>query len=248
MTFILSKILLFLLMPLVWVIVLLLIACFSKKTHMRKKFLVSALVFLVLFSNSFLVGKFFDAYEPGYPLIKKYDVGIVLGGFSNINKRNNQICFGSNGDRFLQAIALYKKGMIKKILVTGGSAYLIDKEIKEADLVKTYLKTIGIPDSAVIIENQSRNTIENAKFSYQLLNKTKANLKVLVVTSAWHIPRAKLNFSKYFKQEIEYYPTNHIGNICYDLSDFIIPSAESLGNWNILFKEWVGLVVDRFRG
>ena len=81
------------------------------------------------------------------------------------NQRNNKITFGSRADRLLQTVALYKSGVIKKILVTSGSADLLDTKIKEADLVKVYLREIGIPDSVILIENQSRNTLENAKFS-----------------------------------------------------------------------------------
>jgi len=247
MTFILSKILLFLIMPLVWVIVLLVFAVLSKNKINRKRCLISGIIILLLFSNGFLSGKIYNAYEARYPSPKKYDIGILLGGFSGVNERNSQIAFGFTNDRLLQTIALYKKGVINKILITGGSANLIDKEIKEADLVKDYLKVIGIPDSAVIIENQSRNTLENAKFSKQIINQLDPNAKILVITSAWHVPRARINFKKYFKKDIEYYPTNHIGKVKYDLSDFIVPSAEALNNWNILFKEWVGLLVDSFR-
>lgn len=205
------------------------------------------MVLLLLFSNSYLVGKFFNAYEAEYPPGRKYDVGIVLGGFSNINKRTGEVAFGSTADRFLQAISLYQKGVIKKILITSGSANLIDKEVKEADLVQKYLAELKVPDSIILIENQSRNTIENAKFSHDLLKEMDKNSSILVITSAWHIPRAKLSFDKYFTNRVEYYPTNHIGKTEYDLSDFIVPSAEAMSSWNILIKEWVGLFVDRFR-
>jgi hypothetical protein len=33
----------------------------------------------------------------------------------------------------------------------------------------------------------------------------------------------------------------------YDFSDYVIPSAEALSNWELLFKEWIGLLVDRLR-
>lgn len=237
----------FLISPLVWVCVLLILALISKKSTRSKRLLKVALLVLFIFSNTFLVRKVFNAYEAKYPKEQQYDVGILLGGFSNINKLNQQIVFTSAGDRFLQTVALYKQGKIKKILITSGSSNLIHKEIKEADLVRNYLNKIGIPDSAILIENQSRNTIENAKFSKELINKINPQAKILVITSAWHIPRAKLIFSKFFEKDIQFYPTNHIGKTEYDLSDFIIPSSEALSNWNLLLKEWLGLVVDNFR-
>ncbi|WP_316768769.1 YdcF family protein [Pedobacter frigiditerrae] len=246
MVFVLSKILLFLLKPLVWVIFLFVLAICTKNFKRRKRLLITGLVLLVLFSNSFIVGKFFNLYESPYPPDQKVDVGIVLGGFSNINERNNKIKFGWAGDRLFQAISLYKSGGINKILVTSGSANLIDKTVKEGDLVFDYLKQIGIPEADILIENQGRNTIENASLSFLLIKKINTDAKVMVITSAWHIPRARIAFSKYFKK-VAFYPTNYIGKTSYDFSNYVIPSAEALSNWELLFKEWIGLLVDRFR-
>lgn len=247
MIFILSKILLFLIKPIVWIFVLLIFAIASKHPKRKRQFLILTLIIFIFFSNGLIVGKVINSYEASYPKIGKYDVGIVLGGFSGLNKRNNEIAFNWAGDRLFQAIALYKKGQIKQILLSSGSANLVDREIKEADLAIKYLKLIGIPDSAILTENQSRNTVENARYSLALIAKSTPKAKVLVITSAWHIPRAKLIFDKQAKQKIEYYPTNFSGDTEFDLSDFIIPDASALGTWEMLFKEWIGLAVDRIR-
>lgn len=248
MIFILSKIFLFIIKPIFWVGILLILAVFTKRTRWKKKFLLSAILILLLFSNGFLIGKVFNFYEAEYPAQnKKYDVAIVLGGFSGLNKRNNEISFGGSSDRLFQAISLYKKGITSKILLSSGSANLINKEVKEADLAIAYLKLIGIPDSAIIVENQSRNTIENAKFSLALINKLKPNANILVVTSSWHIPRTKLIFNKYTKTNLDYYPTDFKGETDYDFGDYIIPNASALATWEILLKEWIGLIVDSVR-
>lgn len=247
MVFVLSKILLFLIKPLVWVFCLFIFAMISKNASKRKRFLFAGLITLLIFSNSFIVGKIFNYYEPSYPKDKEYDIGIVLGGFSSINGRNNHIRFGWAGDRLFQVISLYKSGKIDKILITSGSASISDTKIKEADLVFDYLKKIGIPDSSILIENQSRNTIENASLSFKLIENIQPNARILIITSAWHIPRAKIAFSKYFGEKIDYYPTNYIGKTNYDLSDYLIPSAEALSNWELIFREWIGLIVDKIR-
>lgn len=247
MIFILSKILLFVIKPIVWIFVLLIFAIASKQSKQRKRYLICILIIFFFFSNGFIVGKIISSYEADYPRAGKFDVGIVLGGFSGLNKRNNEIAFNWAGDRLFQAIALYKKGQIKQILLSGGSANLIDQKIKEADLAIQYLKLIGIPDSAIMIENHSRNTIENARYSLALIAKSKPKAKILVITSAWHIPRAKLIFDKQAKQKIEYYPTNFSGDTEFDLSDIIIPNTSALGVWEMLFKEWIGLAVDGLR-
>jgi uncharacterized SAM-binding protein YcdF (DUF218 family) len=247
MIFILSKLLLLLIKPIVWIFVLLIFAIATKNPKKRKRYLILSLIFFFFFSNDLIVGKIMNSYETGYPKTQHYDVGIVLGGFSGLNKRNNEIAFSGASDRLFQAIALYKKGEINKILLSSGSANLIDKEVKEADLAVKYLRLIGIPDSAILIENQSRNTIENAKYSLALIEKKNPDAKVLVITSAWHIPRAKLIFDRQAKHKIEYYPTNFARSTDFEFGDFIIPSAAALETWELLFKEWIGLAVDRVR-
>ncbi|WP_316833126.1 YdcF family protein [Pedobacter aquatilis] len=202
---------------------------------------------LLIFSNGYLIGKAYNLYEPDYPSIKKnYDVAIVLGGFSGLNKRNNEIQFNWASDRLFQTFSLYKKGKVKKILITSGNASLSDNEVKEADLVQKFLKDICIPDSDIIIENQSRNTIENAKFSTQIIEKKYPDASILVVTSAWHVPRARLIFKRFLKTKPDYLPTNYIGKYEYSPEDFI-PDPGNLSSWEILFKEWIGYLVDRWR-
>lgn len=247
MIFFFSKVLLFLIKPIVWVFVILILAIKTKDQKKRKKRLWISVIVLFVFSNNFLASEILSYYEAPYPTPQKHDVGIVLGGFSDLNKRNNQIEFGVSGDRLFQAISLYKKGEIKKIMVSGGSGNLLDTTVKEADLARDYLKLIGIPDSSVLIENTSRNTIENAINSLAIVKKYKPNAKILIITSAWHIPRARLIFDRLSSNKLSYYPTNYLSNRDYDIRSFIIPDPLALNSWELLIKEWIGLIVDRIR-
>ncbi len=85
MIFILSKVLLFLIKPLIWSCCLFIFALFNKSAWKRKRLLIAGVVVLLLFSNGFIFGKVANAYEADYPPNDTYDVGIVLGGFSGIN-------------------------------------------------------------------------------------------------------------------------------------------------------------------
>ena len=231
----------------VWVFVLFVIAFFSKQKERQKKLIISGLIVLFVFSNSAIVSKVFNWYEGKYVSYQQYDVGIVLGGFSHYNLKRKTIAFTHNGDRLFQAINLYKTGVIKKILISGGSIEKIAIHKIEANSVARYLKQIGIPDSAILVEDKSRNTIENAANTFKMMTKIMPKAKILVITSAFHLPRAKLIFSKYFGNQVAYYPTDFTGNDANSFGDYIIPNAGALGNWELLFKEWLGLVVDRFR-
>lgn len=247
MTYVFSKLFGVLINPLLWIFCVLLWSIFCKRREFSRKLIITLLISLFVFSNTFLIKLVCHVYEAKYPKLAKYDVGIVLGGFSNVNPRNNKIEFNGSGDRLFQAIALYKRGVIKKILIASGNANLLDNNAKEADLAVAYLKEIGIPDSAILSDNKSRNTVENAKNSAALVKLTFSNPSVLIITSAWHIPRASLIFNKAFGKELTYYPTNFMGEVSFNADDLLIPSAAALNTWPMLFKEWIGLGVDRFR-
>jgi uncharacterized SAM-binding protein YcdF (DUF218 family) len=248
MLYIHTQFLLYLLQPLVWLIVLFIYTIFCRHKLRQKKLFIFVLAGLIFFANPFIIGKVFNAYEEGYPTEKHYQIGIVLGGFAGYDEERKQIMFSSSGDRLFEAIKLYRQGRIEQILISGGNSNLLDNKIREADIAAAYLRKIGIPDSVILVENESRNTVENAILSFKKVQEVNPHAKILVVTSAWHIPRARLNFSKYFKQDIFYYPSNYMGKTHYNLTDYFLPSFSSFQKWNFMIKEWAGLIVDRFRG
>lgn len=245
MIFIFSKVFLFLLRPIVWISILLLVALSSKRR--KKQLLIAAILSLLFFSNNFIAGQVAHAYESSYPLRNHHDIGIVLGGYSSLNLRTHDIAFGPSSDRLFQAVKLLKAGNLKKILLSGGSANLLDTTTKESDLTYKFLRQIGIPNSSIWVENLSRNTVENAQQSIDMIHRKQPNASILVITSAWHIPRSRIIFDKIAKQKLDYYPTNFIGKSAFELTDFIIPDAAAFSIWDVLLKEWVGCLVDRTR-
>src|SRR5437773_535819 len=125
MFFFLSKIFAFLFAPVIWVIALLLFAVFSRQGNRRRKFLVSSLIVLLFFSNSFILDEAMRCWEipaKNYSAIDStYDVGIVLCGMITYDIKLNRNQFKRQSDRIIQAIELYHSGKIKKFLITGGS-------------------------------------------------------------------------------------------------------------------------------
>jgi uncharacterized SAM-binding protein YcdF (DUF218 family) len=172
-----------------------------------------------------------------------YEVGIVLGGFSTRDKSNGRVVFYEASDRFLQALKLYKEGRIKRIMISSGNASVMNNAVKEADAVSEYLRSIQVPDSAVIVENKSRNTSENATYSYQLLDSMGIKTGILVISSAWHLPRARLCFDR--RENIHYFSANNWGSNKRDYSpdNLLVPSASALAKLESLIKEWVGYAV-----
>ncbi|MFM8241376.1 MAG: YdcF family protein, partial [Crocinitomicaceae bacterium] len=171
-----------------------------------------------------------------------YDIGIVLSGMMEYNKDVERLSVRRGTDRIWQAITLYKKGKIKKILISGDSGYLVKDGLHEADQMKEVLLSWGIPNEDIIIENQSRNTHENAGFTKALIEKEYPNSSLLLITSALHMKRAKACFDKE-GLKVNTFSTDHYSEENADFTlDNLIPSIDAFQLWDTFNKEWVGYV------
>ena len=125
MFFIFSKILSFLISPLVWVFALLIWALMCRDPKRSRRLLIASAVVLYLCSNAFLVDECFRWYEPvttDHDLQStKFEGAIILGGLGDIDLRIGKITFGMSADRLFQTLPLYHQQRIKKIIFTGGS-------------------------------------------------------------------------------------------------------------------------------
>ncbi len=248
MFFILSKLLTVLIFPISWIFILL-IWSFITKSHKRKqRLLLVAIIVFIIFSNSFLFSRCANAWDIDTHNLpsKKYSCAIVLGGFTSFDADGNGY-FNAAADRFIQGIKLQKTGVTSKILISGGSAGIIKNKFKEADYVYTQLKALNIADSSILIENQSRNTIENAQYSKRLLQKQHVPPPYLLITSAFHMRRAIYTFKKYGIDVVPYSCDFIAGKEEQSIGDFILPNSDALNKWNFYIKEMIGYVVYHFK-
>lgn len=119
----------------------------------------------------------------------QFDVILVLGNPAKAD--------GSIGplaeSRVLEGIRQYRAGVAPRLLMTGGA---VQNQFVEAQVMQQFAQSQGVPASAILAEGQSRNTIQNAYYSYKILqahNWTSA----LVVSSPTHLRRASLIFRYY---------------------------------------------------
>src|SRR5690606_23198947 len=82
-----------------------------------------------------------------------------------------------------------------RIVVTGGSGSLLLDGEADADTAPRLLSALGLARDRLVLENRSRDTYENAVFTRQLVNPQPGE-KWLLVTSAFHMPRAMALFRK----------------------------------------------------
>lgn len=241
---ILSKILAVFVSPFSWFFILLILSLIVKKSKLKKIFLISAIAIIYIFSNNFIFNSFVKLWDDK-PVSEKnlknyYDYGIVLGGLASYNDDFKMINFHEASDRLLYAIKFYKEGKIGKIIISGGSAKLINNEIKEGDIIKEYMLSIEIPEEDIIIENQSRNSYENAKFTSELLSDSKDTSDFILFTSALHMKRAAACFKKQNINPDRYSVDYHLNKSEYDVSYFLVPKINVIDEWSLFLHEIIG--------
>jgi uncharacterized SAM-binding protein YcdF (DUF218 family) len=251
MFFILSKLLHFLIAPLTWIVLLFCFYIFSKNEKNKMKYLITAIAFIFFFSNSFILDEFMRKWEiPAVSIADlpqaQYEAAIVLGGMSFYDGKLHRIQFTRSADRLFQAIDLYKSGKIKRIIFVGGSGSILHSEEKEAFFVKEYLQKIQFPDSALLIESESKNTHENAVFVKPILPFSKA--RYLLVTSAAHMRRSLACFKKEGIATYPYSTDRYSGPRKFEFDHLLIPNIGALQEWTVLIHEMVGYITYKIEG
>jgi len=252
MFFTVSKLLAFLLTPLTWIAALLLVSLFSKNQNWKKKSFLIAVILLIFFSNSFIFDEAMRLWEipavKDSELVSPYDAGIVLGSVLSFDPALDRVQFNGKNDRMMQAVLLYKKGIIKKIFYSGGPGSIEFPGFREGDFVKRYWMNAGIPEQDIIIETDSRNTHENAILSKPLLDQVFPGRKFLLITSAFHMRRSLACFKKAGIAVSPYSTDRHSGKRKFLFDHLFIPNAETLFNWETLMHEVMGYLMYRLAG
>ncbi len=253
MFFILSKILSFLVMPLTLVFVCLLLSGLLKSTKWRKRTFWMGMLLFFIFSNEFIANELMKRWEidpVAYQDMRSYRLGVVLTGTMITQlKPDDRGYFGRGADRVVHTVQLYKLGLIDRILVSGGSGRVVDIGEREADHFRKVMLVMGVPDSAIMVENQSRNTHESAVAVKSLLDE-KGYLpgECLLITSAFHMRRSRACFVK-VGLPLDVFTTDfyaHPG--AYYPDAFVVPKLVALISWHKLVREWVGMGAYRVAG
>lgn len=253
MFFILSKIFTFILMPYTQMTLWFILAVALRNKVWKKRFLWLGVIYLLFFSNQFIVNEALRLWEvPPTPLKSlkpEYEVGIVLGGTTeNEREPRDRIYILKSAERMTHTVQLYKMGIIKKILVTGGSSNLIDTLYKEADNMRKFLLLCGIPDSSIIVENRARNTRENALYSARIIHEQFPGTKNLVITSAFHLRRSLACFRK-VGLDVDGFSTDFYSKKTKFTPDrLFIPDPSAFSNWQMIIREWMGLIFYKLAG
>lgn len=240
----------FLLPPGIFIFVLMIAGCraFFKKNSTACLSMLSTATLLWLISISPVANIIKGRLESDLtiPNHLEADVIIMLGG-SLYGKSPDLSGTGTPGpntmERMVTAARLHRKINVP-IIISGGSVYKTSPSM--AKITKRFFVDLGIPADAIIIEDRSRDTYENAVYCKTICEKN-GFTKPLMVTSGYHIKRAMLSFQKVglevipFPCAITTWP-----DIQYGWHSFL-PSAKAMAAAAAGLHEWIGLIYYRLR-
>ncbi|TAD83247.1 MAG: YdcF family protein [Bacteroidetes bacterium] len=243
MFFVLSKLSLFFLKPINWLLCLGICYWLVRHAGKRKRIAIAAGIIFFVFSNGYLYRTCLMAWQPAVVIQKPaaiYRCGIVLSGMTVMNEKG-QTFFSGTSDRFIQICRLYHTKAISTIIVSGGDGSLAQSRPKEADFLRAELMAQGIPPQAIVVENQSRNTHESAVAVKKLLDSLQITAPSLLVTSAMHMRRSLQTFAKAQMAVVPLVANYEVIENTLTVQNLLMPNLLVLRNWQYLIKEMVGL-------
>lgn len=253
MFFFLSKTLSFLVLPLTMVFICFLLSAVIRKQPLKKRFFWAGFVLLLFFSNDFISNSIMRAWEVDpkpFSELPSHKLGIVLTGTTHsFLQPDDRVYFKRGADRVTHTIQLYKLGLIRKILISGGSGRILKADEPEANKFKRVMLMAGVPEEDIWLENKTRNTYESAVAVSKMLDSLHYQVEdCLLITSAFHMRRSLACYRK-AGLNIEPFSTDFYG--LQDkafLPSFLLPSIEGFIIWEKLLKEWTGLAAYKMAG
>lgn len=181
--------------------------------------------------------------------VESADVIVCLGGGAEPSLTEpTGIHLKSGADRLSTAVAL----LIQKkapVMVLGGGGFKIKGQVfSEADQMKVGLAQLGVGTEAMVSLGVCSDTHDEAVKTAALM-KERGWAKVLLVTSAYHMPRAAGTFEKAGVSVVEV-PCNYVSSLnrMGDFEWLHLPHGDTFGVFGAWFHELIGTWVYRWRG
>ena len=218
-----------------------------KKMRMGFAAGVLALMWLTVFSLPAVSYVLRGSVEASFPPLEvaslpKAQAIVVLGGGMRPAELIGQTPdLGPHADRVWHAARLFHADRSPIVVLSGGSNLEVTAG-SEAEAMRIFLDALGVPKNVMVLEELSRNTRQNAKFTADILLPQKID-HIILVTSALHMRRSVALFEK---QGFTVTPaaTDHEARTRFYWTDFL-PEASALDGSARAIKEMVGRISGR---
>lgn len=147
-------------------------------------------------------------------------------------------------DRFLGGVELYLAARANRLIFTAGALPWQPKAVPEGIYLKQFAERMGIPPSVIEVSDLAGNTEQEARAVRRLMPAVRPS--ILLVTSAFHMPRAVHTF-RYAGFEVHPYPVDFLTSVAEHTPMDYLPSAHDLRLTDIAIREWIGRLYYRVR-
>lgn len=202
---------------------------------------VMVVIFGVLPTSQLLMAPLEQRFaRPDYETAQSVTGIIILGGTErpSLSQARQFPILGFDAARLASAAAVIQQLPDKPVIFTGGITS--PGGLSQADVAGDYLKAVGVNKDRLILERRSRNTAENATMTYDMLTPATRQSSWLLITSAFHMPRAVGAFRRAGFHVVPYpvaYQTT--GK---NISAWTFDVAENLRLSDLAVHEWIGLL------
>ncbi|MFB2976627.1 YdcF family protein [Microseira sp. BLCC-F43] len=232
---------------------------FWKRPRIAVGAIATALFVLLIASNAavsrYLVRSLEWQHIPRGELPQVAAIVVLGGGIKPKLPPRPWVDVSDRGDRILHGAQLYRQGKAPWLVLSGGRIDWKDNNESESKDMAAIALAMGVPQSAILEEPTSLNTYQNAVNVGKILDDKKMQRRVLLITSAMHMPRSLLIFKRqgidaiaaptdFLVTEKDFKPLDSWQAIIFNL----LPDIENLDNTTSAIKEYVGIAIYRLKG
>ncbi|WP_248929480.1 YdcF family protein [Paenibacillus hamazuiensis] len=244
MLYIMKFLLNFVLPPGLFIVLLAVSAWYVGRASRTTAKLLAALALLLYAASApWTVEPLMRAWEQRYtpPPSVSGDVLVVLTGGAVAGTNDTDGIDSLNGSTLSRTVTtaeLYKKYKLP-IIVSGGQVFADTGN--EGRIVKRKLLSLGVPESAILLDDTSRSTEENARNTSAILKEHRFNEPILI-TSAFHMERSLHHFREEGISPIPYPTEYRVSPQPSFYGNKLAPSASSMSLLSTLLKEVLGVL------
>jgi uncharacterized SAM-binding protein YcdF (DUF218 family) len=207
----------------------------------KKRYSVAGLVLLYA-SSTFVIADFLFAKLEGQGLkieakdAPSADAIVVLSGMMmRVQGAGGSVAEWSDADRFFGGLDLYQAGKAPRLIFTGGLLPWEKTSQSEGAVLKAHAQRFGIPEASISVSGDAQNTEEEAVAVRAMLTDS----KILLVTSAFHMLRAKHQFERQ-GFEVSAFPVDFkVRSNALTPMDFL-PDPSALRLMDVMVREYMG--------
>ncbi|MEP3196498.1 MAG: YdcF family protein [Lentilitoribacter sp.] len=247
MSIYLHKILPILVSPLVLIIAVLLLAVWWKRRRLVLLAIISLWVMSIPITGKFLMAQL----ENGMVLkqvssMPQVDAIVVLSGIlTTVEGEGGLQTEWLDPDRYFGGIALFNAGKAPKLIFTRGQLPWTNQSVPEGDYLKAKAIEDGVPEAAILLTDIVENTEDEAIATRNLFN-VPNEPKILLVTSAFHMPRASDVFQSQ-GMDVTPYPVDFKVRAEKTTVMSYLPTANALSQTSLYVREMLGRVYYRVK-